>query len=163
MKTLILMANSEWALFVHLEDHHFEVIEEREHPQSKEKVEHLVSDRPGRTFSRVSAVRHALNEGQDVLDVERQKFAREVVKFCKERSRLHPFEELWIVADPKFLGELRPLLLSISAPLFSIREIHKELSPQEPIQEKMGKIQEWIQGNTPKKGSSRKLLTTLSK
>ena len=155
MKTLVLIANSEWASLIDLEDHHFELVEEHEHPQSKEKVGHLVSDRPGRTFSRTSAVRHALNEGQKVLDVERQKFAREVVKACTKRYRLCPFRELWIVTGPKFLGELRPLFKDISACPYSIREIPKEISPQEPLEMKMGKIHEWIQGNTPKKGVCR--------
>lgn len=157
MKTLILMANSEWALLGRLEDQHFEVIEEREHPQSKEKVEHLVSDRPGRTFSRVSDVRHSLNEGQDVHDVEREKFAREMVELCLERHQLHPFNQLWIVAGPKFLGELRPLFQKFSLLPFSIREIHKELSPHESIEAKMGKIHEWIHGNHPRKGAVWKL------
>jgi protein required for attachment to host cells len=153
LKTLILVANSECASLIHLEDKHFEVVAEREHPQSKEKVEHLLSDRPGRTFSRVSATRHALNEGQDVIDMERQKFARELVKLCQERYSLLPFHELWIVTGPKFLGELRSLFHSIPSLPFSIREVHKELSPHEPLEGKMGKIHEWIHGNAPKKGS----------
>src|SRR5579872_6330011 len=115
MDALILIANSEWATLINLEDNRFEVIEEHEHPQSKEKVEHLVSDRPGRTLSKVSAARYSLNEGQDVLDAERQKFAREMVKLCQKRYQLHPFHELWIVTGPKFLGQLRPLFHSICA------------------------------------------------
>jgi protein required for attachment to host cells len=153
MKTLIVIANCECASFISLEGDRFEVVEEHEHPQSKEKVEHLVSDRPGRTFSRVSAVRHALNQGQDVLDTERQKFAREVINTCKKRYQIDPFHELWIVTGPKFLGELRPLFHSISSLPYSIREIHKELSPHESLEGKMGKIHEWVQGNTPKKRS----------
>lgn len=147
MKTLILIANSEWAKVLCLEDHQLRVIAEREHPESKEKVEHLVSDRPGRTFSRVSQVRHSLNEGQDVLETERKKFAREVAELCKKST---PFDALWIVTGPKFLGELRPFLQNVSSP---IREIHKELSPREPLPEMMGKIHEWVLGNAPRKGS----------
>jgi protein required for attachment to host cells len=152
MRTLILIANSECASLIHLEDHRFEVVEEREHPQSKEKVGHLVSDRPGRAFSRTTAVRHALNEGQDVLAVERRKFAAEVVQMCSKRYQLCPFHALWIVTGPKFLGELRPFFDSISARPYSIREIPKEISPQEPLEIKMGKIQAWIHGDTPRKG-----------
>ncbi len=153
MKTLVLIANSEWALVLQLEDQKIQVIEEREHPQSKEKVEHLVSDRPGRTFSRVSSVRHALNEGQDIHDTERGKFAREIGELCKQRYKIHPFQELWIVAGPKFLGELRPLFQSVSSPPYLIREIPKELSPHESHQGMMGKIQEWVHGKAPRKGS----------
>ncbi len=145
------MANSEWAQLVHFENHHFEVIEEREHPQSKEKVEHLVSDRPGRTFSSVSPVRHSLNEGETVLRTEREKFARELVKVCQERHKLHPFDELWIVAGPKFLGELRFFFRNISAVPYSIREIHKEIIQRESLQEKMEKIQSWVHGDAPRK------------
>jgi len=159
---LILIANSEWALLIHLEDGQFEVIEEREHPQSKEKVESLVSDRPGRTFSRVSTVRHALNEGQDVLDAERLKFAREIMELCLQRYRFQPFHELWVVTGPKFLGKLRPIFQSISSIPFSIREIPKEISPQEPLQTKMSKVLEWIHGNAPKKGSSCKCISRTS-
>ncbi len=153
MRVLILIANSESVLLVNLERNCFEVVEEQEHPQSKEKVEHLVSDRPGRTFSRVSPVRHCLNEGQDVLNLERQKFAREVVELCQKRHQLHPFQELWIVTGPKFLGELRALFHHISYLPYFIREIPKEISPQEPLEKKMGKIHEWIQGNIPTKRS----------
>jgi protein required for attachment to host cells len=150
VKKLILIANSEHARFVQVEKNHYEVIEEREHPESKEKVGHLVSDRPGRTFSRVSTVRHSLGEGKDILNLEREKFAREVVRACEERHRLHPFDELWIVAGPQFLGQMRPFLDGSSS--YRIREIHKEISPQEPLQEMMGKIHEWVQGNAPRKG-----------
>ena len=156
MKTLILIANSEWAKVLELEDHQLQVIAEREHPESKEKVERLVSDRPGRTFSRVSQVRHSLNEGQDVLETEREKFAREIAELCKERQKSSPFNELWIVTGPKFLGELRPFLHSVSSP---IREIRKELSPHESLPEMMGKIHEWVLGNTPRKGVVWKSLT----
>lgn len=155
MPALILIANSELALFIDFDGHNFKVIEEREHPQSKEKVEHLVSDRPGRTFSRVSATRHSLNEGQDVLEAERQKFARELVKFTKERHHTHPFRELWIVTGPKFLGELRPLFHR--APNFySIVEIHKELSPKRSLSENMEKVLSWIEGDAPRKRTSKK-------
>jgi protein required for attachment to host cells len=157
MKALILIANSECASLIDLEDDHFQIVEEYEHPQSKEKVEHLVSDRPGRTFSRVSAVRHGLNEGQDVLDAEREKFAREVVSSCQKRYQLTPFPELWIVTGPKFLGKLRPLFQGILELPYSIREIQKELAPHESLETKMGKIHEWIQGNTPRKGALWKL------
>ncbi len=156
--TLILAANSEWALWIHSENNHFEVIEEREHPESKEKVAHLVSDQPGRTFSRVSATRHALNEGQNVLETERQKFAREVFTRCQERYRVHPFHELWIVTGPKFLGELRPLFQEIPARPYSIVEIHKELSPHESLNEKLDKILAWVHGDAPKKGAHYKSL-----
>jgi len=156
MKTLILMANSEWGQWVQLENGHFEVVEEREHPQSKDKVEHLVSDRPGRTFSSVSTARHSLNEGQEIMDEERHKFAREVFRFSKQRYLLFPYKELWVVAGPKFIGELRPLFQSISDPPYLIREIHKEVSPRESIEGKMGKVYEWVYGNSPRKGSLHK-------
>jgi protein required for attachment to host cells len=144
MKTLVLMANSEWALFVQLEKNHFEVIEEREHPESKEKVGHLVSDRSGRASSKMSAVGPALNERQDVMDEERRKFAREVVGFCKQRCITDPFQELWIVAGPRFLGELRSYFQGMHALPYSIREIHKELTPYESVKDKMRKVQEWV-------------------
>lgn len=155
MPTLILIANSESALFIDFDGHNFKVIEEREHPQSKEKVEHLVSDRPGRTFSRVSATRHSLNEGQDVLETERQKFARELVKFTQERNHVHPFHELWIVTGPKFLGELRPLFRRISNLSYSLVEIHKELFPKGDLNESMDKILAWIHGDAPRKGMNK--------
>jgi protein required for attachment to host cells len=152
MKTLVLITNSECASLIELEEGYFSVVEEREHLQSKEKVEHLVSDRSGRRFGKGSAHHHCLNQGQDVLDPERQKFAREVVKLCQKRHQLCPFHELWIVTGPKFLGELRPLFSHIPALPYSIREIHKELSPHESLEGKMGKIHEWVLGDV-KQGS----------
>jgi protein required for attachment to host cells len=155
MPALILIANSECGLFIDFDGHNFKVIEEREHPQSKEKVEHLVSDRPGRTFSRMSTVRHSLGEGQDVLRPERQKFARELVKFVQERHHKHPFPELWIVTGPKFLGELRTLFHRASHP-YSIVEIHKELCPKGTLSENMEKILSWIEGVAPRKRANKK-------
>lgn len=155
MKTIIVIANSEWALFAELENHQIKIIDEREHPQSKDKIEHLVSDRPGRTFSRMSAVRHSLNEGQDVADAEREKFAREVVKRVQEEQPLSSFDQLWVVAGPKFLGELRPLLHKHLA--FPIREFAKEVPPHESIEEKLSKVLEWARGDAPKKRSPLKI------
>lgn len=153
MDTLILIANSELALWVSLEKSHFQVIQQQEHPQSKEKVGHLVSDRPGRTFSRTSKVRHALNEGQNVLKLERRKFARKLVRTCGQMHTQHHFQQLWVVSGPQFLGELRPLFGNIPSLPFSIREIQREVPPHESIEEKMGKIYEWVAGNAPRKGS----------
>lgn len=155
MPALILVANSESALFIDFDGHNFKVIEEREHPQSKEKVEHLVSDRPGRTFSRTSATRHSLNEGQDVLETERQKFARELVKYAQERHLTSPFHELWIVTGPKFLGELRPLFHRAPS-LYSIVEVRKEISPKTNLNENMEKILSWMQGEAPRKRTNKK-------
>lgn len=148
---LLLIANSEWALLVQMKGSHFQLLEKREHPQSKEKVENLVSDRPGRTFSRFSNVRHALNEGSDVIHSEREKFARELAHLCKERHRLHPFDELWVVAGPKFLGELRPLLQPVSQPAYSVQEIPKEISLQESLENQIGKIRKWAEGEPVRK------------
>lgn len=158
MKRLVLIANGKWAEFVHLEDGYFELVEKREHPQSKEKVFQLVSDRPGRTLNRVSAERHSLNEGQDVLEAERQKFARELTQFCKERYLAHPFQELWIVTGPKFLGELRTFLQHHAPLPYRLREIRKELSSaDESLSEKMEKIQRWAYGEAVRKKSVKKV------
>lgn len=156
-KTLVLIASSEWAVFVHLEGKKFEAIREFEHPQSREKVAQLVSDRPGTTFSSFSSARSSLNEGQTVFETERQKFAHELVQFCKEQQQKHPFQELWVVAGPKFLGELRPLLQKTPSLHCPMREIHKEVPSHEPLSDKMHRVLEWAQGENLTKRTLQKM------
>lgn len=50
------------------------------------------------------------NGGEDKLDQEAERFARQVAERLTQARRAHRFERLRIVAAPKFLGRLRKAL-----------------------------------------------------
>lgn len=144
METLVLIANNEEAVFLSLQGKTFAEVQRFTHPQAREKAAQLVTDRPGRSFSSSSPTRYALNEGQDLYDVERKKFALELVNFCDQRDHSSRYRELWLVTGPKLLGDLRSLLHKARFLKHPIRVFHKELPFYESVKEQVNRIHKWL-------------------
>jgi protein required for attachment to host cells len=79
--------------------------------ESARHVTHeLVSDREGRSFSSTSARRSGMEPPTDPQKVEKQKFTRELADYLEAAANRHKFEDLYLVAAPQTLGELRKLM-----------------------------------------------------
>jgi protein required for attachment to host cells len=107
-KSWIVVANSEKAKVYHV----VRVGELKEvismvHPERSMRASDIISDKPGRTFNRVGVSRHAYvpetseEEKKDIL------FAREVAEFLNLNFEEHQFKNLYLVAEPRFLGVLK--------------------------------------------------------
>lgn len=89
-----------------------------ENPASRQPSRALVSDRTGRVFdsgSRTgsgppSRARHGAQSDYDPHTVELQRFARRLAALLDVECRMGHVEELVVIAGPKFMGVLRPLL-----------------------------------------------------
>lgn len=95
------------------------------------------SDAPGRGFERGplrggrrgAAAHHSVGEDHP-HDREAQLFARRIIESLEAAQRRAAFDQLVLVAEPHFLGLLRPFL---SAPLSAalIAEVHKDLGHEQ--------------------------------
>jgi len=88
------------------------LLEEFEHPKSRAKNMDLASDGPGRPLDSVAmnSARSATDPRPDPKEVEAEKFARELGHRLASHCDAHAFDDLVIVAPPKFLGLLRSAL-----------------------------------------------------
>ena len=79
---------------------------EAELPPTRE----LVSDRPGRTFESVGALRHAMESPSDPHREQKRQFARRLAGVLRECHAANRFDRLVIVAPAVTMGDLRALL-----------------------------------------------------
>lgn len=139
--TWVLVTNSEEAYFLEAEGKKLRFLKTLEHKEAREKVSAIVTDRPGRSFSRVAPMRHAVNEGQDIQRHEREKFALQLFAQSKKHFDAREFQRLIVIAPPQFLGALRAAFSKHALLTRSIvREIPKEVSPDWPMEKKMSYI-----------------------
>ena len=98
---------------------------------AREKDSELDSDRSGRSFDSRGKGRHAM--GGDESGIKAQSyllFAKEIAERIASAKQRGKFDRLVVVAAPRFLGVLRPALMS--AGIESDREIDKEMTSQPP-------------------------------
>lgn len=67
----------------------------------------IASDRPGRTFDRAAQGRHAKEPPTDPHRHEKRRFAHELAAYLEEQRTKEAFGQLFIVAPPQMLGDLR--------------------------------------------------------
>ncbi len=80
-------------------------------PEGRIPTRELAQDRPGRSFSSASgSVHHSYETRNDPDEHQMQMFAHEVAERIDEARAQGQFEQLVIVAAPRFLGELRKRL-----------------------------------------------------
>ena len=100
------------------------------HPQSRQRPTELTSDLPGRAFSSVGDSRHAMEPPTDPKKHEADAFARQIAEQLERARGEGLYEELVVVAPPKFLGLLRQRL-SDSTRMVITKEIHKNLTRED--------------------------------
>ena len=98
---------------------------------AREKDSNIVSDRSGRSYDSSGKGRHAM--GGDEPGTKAQSyllFAKEITEHIASAKHRGKFDRLVVVAAPRFLGVLRPALMT--AGIEADREIDKEMTAQPP-------------------------------
>ena len=67
----------------------------------------IQADRPGRSFASADSRRSAMEPPSDPVEVESNRFAKDILEQISTRFEETPFDRLIIVAPPKMLGNLR--------------------------------------------------------
>ncbi len=99
------------------------------HPNTSMKDVDIHSDRPGRTFSRTTPLRHAIDLAEDPKDHERRQFAKELADFFDQALMRAEFDNIIVVSSREMLGELRKALSANVSKTVS-HELAKDLLTQ---------------------------------
>jgi protein required for attachment to host cells len=78
-----------------------------EHPESRLHNQDLISTKPGRGFQSVGTARSAYQQETEPKQVEAIKFATEIAHLLYTAVNNGEFKQLYIIAEPSFLGLLR--------------------------------------------------------
>jgi protein required for attachment to host cells len=87
-----------------------ELIDTLTHEASRLRARDIGSGSPGRVHDRLGPSRHSLDQGQQLKNTEKERFAREIAARLAEGRRQKKFDRLVIMASPAFLGILRDCL-----------------------------------------------------
>lgn len=104
-------------------------IEHLVHPESRLHDRDLTSDRPGRSFDSEGEGRHATGTSVSPKEQESIRFARTVADHLEQGRREGNYDRLIVVADPRFLGELRDAVGTEIEKLVSL-ELNKDLTKE---------------------------------
>jgi protein required for attachment to host cells len=107
--------------------HKLEEIFHLEHPESKLHNQDLISSKPGRNFQSTGTARSAYQPETEPKMIEAIKFANEIASLLYAASNKGEFQNLYLIADPSFLGLLRQHI-NPQIQKHIIAEIGKELT-----------------------------------
>lgn len=111
LTTWVIAANGSIAKFFRVVKFpKLEAIEVLEHPESRLRNQDLVTSKPGRSFESTSSARSAYQPAVNPHHNELEKFARFLGEHLSTAKRNNEFSRLYIMANPGFLGLLRPHL-----------------------------------------------------
>jgi len=83
------------------------LVEDVANPDGRLKSGEINSDRPGRAFDKVGGGRHGMSTEQDPTERVAQRFAKELGERLTTGRVQNRYGKLLLVAEPRFLGELR--------------------------------------------------------
>ncbi len=83
------------------------VVESIENPDGRMRAHELVSDGQGSVRQSGTGASPKMEAHTNPVDVEEERFARELAHRLQRGFDAHKFKELMLVAPPKFLGRLR--------------------------------------------------------
>lgn len=86
------------------------IVQEIANPDGKLKTQAITSDRPGRTSDSQGTHHSYGKELHDPKEHVAQQFARQLAGVLNDGRNQHCYDQLVLVADPRFLGELRAAL-----------------------------------------------------
>jgi protein required for attachment to host cells len=95
------------------------LVQELPHPEGRLQDKEIGTDRPGRSFDSHGKGRHAMSTPQRPTEHEAQEFARHLAQVLEEARVHNRYSKLVLVAEPRFLGELRSLLSPQTSALVS--------------------------------------------
>ncbi|WP_424822366.1 host attachment protein [Salinisphaera sp.] len=80
------------------------------HPQSRRPAHLVDTGAPGRINDRFGGARHALVPRKNKKAFDVRMFAREISDYLTRACRARNFDRLYLLAEPRVLGALRPAL-----------------------------------------------------
>lgn len=98
-----------------------------ERPEARLPARELTTDLTGRVFDRVGSGRHGADSDYDPHAPLVKRLARTVAKRLTDSARQQRFDRLVLIAAPKFLGILRPMLAD-SVRKRVVRETAKDMT-----------------------------------
>jgi protein required for attachment to host cells len=106
----ILVAHRSGAKLFENRGRQLNLVQEIPHAEGRLQDKDLGTDKPGRSFDRMGEGRHAMSTDQKPTERETVQFARELAGLLED-GRIHKrYSTLVLVAEPRFLGELRAVL-----------------------------------------------------
>jgi protein required for attachment to host cells len=127
--TWVLVANSSIAKIFEIQNmgRKIKKVDELFHESGRLKPREVYSDSAGRSFARMGGSRHALSTEVSMHEHEQMVFAKQLMKVLDKGRMLNSFDELVLVAPPKFLGKLNQ---AMPTPLKNIltQEVNKDFS-----------------------------------
>lgn len=94
-----------------------QLVEDIPHPEGRLKDGDINADKPGRAFDIVGAGRHAMSKEQSPTERITEQFAKVLVERLQQGRNDNRYDALVLVAEPRFLGELRAALDAPTAAL----------------------------------------------
>lgn len=101
------------------------------HPEGRLKNKEIGADKPGRSFDSLGVGRHALGKEQDPAAHIAEQFAKHLSTLLDDGRHQQRYTKLVLVAEPRFLGNLRAALSSPTAALVTAT-VGKDLGNVEP-------------------------------
>ncbi len=101
------------------------------HPEGRLKNKDIGADKPGRSFDSRGQARHALSSEQEPTAHVAEQFAKQLSSLLEEGRNQQRYGKLVLVAEPRFLGNLRAVLSPPTAALVSAT-VDKDLGGVEP-------------------------------
>ena len=92
-------------------------IESIPHPEGRLKNVDINADKPGRAFDKFGGGRHSMSKEHEPTEQQAIQFAKHLGDMLDKGRTTNRFNRLVLVAEPRFLGELRAALPSHTASL----------------------------------------------
>lgn len=101
------------------------------HPEGRLKNKDIGADKPGRSFDSHGQSRHSLSSEQEPTAHVTEQFAKQLSTMLDNGRNQQRYGKLVLVAEPRFLGNLRAALSSPTAALVTAT-VDKDLGGVEP-------------------------------
>ncbi|MEN3974320.1 host attachment protein [Emcibacter sp. SYSU 3D8] len=85
------------------------LVNELDSEAARRLTQELVSDKPGRSFASASSRRSSMEPHSDPQSIEKHKFVKDLVGYLDAAALKGKFDDLFLVAAPRTLGEIRKL------------------------------------------------------
>lgn len=105
-----------------------DLLQDVDFPAGKLKNHDIDSDRPGRSFDRRGHGRHAYSSENDGIHHLAEQFAKQLCQLLDSARNQQRYHQLVLVAEPRFLGNLRAALTPQTAAMIRAT-LDKDLGP----------------------------------
>lgn len=133
--TWVVVANSTLArIFAAENNKELKEVAILEHPESRMHARDLVSDRPGRGYESANPSRHAIEPKTSPQKNEFSLFAKDIAEHLEQARKDGHFNNLYIIANPAFLGILRQTVGKTATARTLAGEVDKDVTHLSPSQ-----------------------------